>query len=71
MNTTWAVVKIRPKTNSGPYGIWTHDLCDIGAALYQLSKQANRGLVIVMFSNKPWSDESVTVNVPKSYMWMK
>ena len=20
-----------------PYGIWTHDLCDTGAALYQLS----------------------------------
>ena len=25
------------KKNSGPYGIWTHDLCDTGAALYQLS----------------------------------
>ena len=23
--------------NSGLYGIWTHDLCDTGAALYQLS----------------------------------
>ena len=22
--------------NSGPYGIWTHDLCDTGAALHQL-----------------------------------
>ena len=22
---------------SGPYGIWTHDLCDTGAVLYQLS----------------------------------
>ena len=21
----------------GPYGIWTHDLCDTDAALYQLS----------------------------------
>ena len=30
--------EIRPqKKNSGPYGIWTHDLCDTGAALYQLS----------------------------------
>ena len=37
MNTTWAVVKIRPEKYSGFYGIWTHDLCDIGAALYQLS----------------------------------
>ena len=23
--------------NSDLYGIWTHDLCDTGAALYQLS----------------------------------
>ena len=37
MCTTWAVVKIRPEKNSGLYGIWTHDLCDTGAALYQLS----------------------------------
>ena len=29
--------KIRPENNSGPWGIWTHDLCDTGAALYQLS----------------------------------
>ena len=34
MNTTWAVVKIRPEKNSGLYGIWTHDLCDTGAVLY-------------------------------------
>ena len=25
------------KKNSGLYGIWTHDLCDTSAALYQLS----------------------------------
>ena len=25
------------KKNSGPYGIWIHDLCDTGAALYQQS----------------------------------
>ena len=24
------------KKNSGLYGIWTHDLCDTGAVLYQL-----------------------------------
>ena len=27
----------KPEKNSGLYGIWTHDLCDTGAALYQLS----------------------------------
>ena len=25
------------KKNWGLYGIWTHDLCDTGAAFYQLS----------------------------------
>ena len=33
MNNTQIVVK----KNSGLYGIWTHDLCDTSAVLYQLS----------------------------------
>ena len=37
MNTTELVVEMRPEKNSGPYCIWTHDLCSTGAALYQLS----------------------------------
>ena len=37
MNTAWEVVKIWPEKNSGLYGIWTHDLCDTIAVLYQLS----------------------------------
>ena len=37
MNTTELVVEMRPEKNSGAYGIWTHDLCDTGAALYKLS----------------------------------
>ena len=37
MNTTWAAMKLRPESNSGVYGIWTYDLCDIGEVLYQLS----------------------------------
>ena len=37
MNTTSAVVKIGPEKNSGLYGIWTHDLCNTSAVLYQLS----------------------------------
>ena len=36
MNTTELVVEMRTEKNSGPYGIWTHDLADTGAALYQL-----------------------------------
>ena len=38
MNTTELVVEIRPEKILGPYGIWTHDLCDTGASLYQLSQ---------------------------------
>ena len=37
MNTTQAVVKEGLKKNSGLYGIWTYDLCDTGALLYQMS----------------------------------
>ena len=37
MNTTELIIEIRPEKNSGLYGIWTHGLCDTGAALYQLS----------------------------------
>ena len=49
MNTTKLVLEIRPEKNSGPCGIWTHDLCDAGAALYQqLSQQANWKLVIML-----------------------
>ena len=36
-NTTELVVENRTWKNSGPHGIWTHDLCDTGAALYQMS----------------------------------
>ena len=39
--------------NSGPFGIWTHHLCDTDAALYQLSWQANQELVIILVPNKP------------------
>ena len=37
MSITKLVVELRPKENPGPRGIWTHDLCDTGVALYQLS----------------------------------
>ena len=37
---------MKPEKNSGLNGIRTHDLCDTGAALYQLSYQANWELVI-------------------------
>ena len=36
MNTTELVVEIKPEKYSGLYGIWTHDICNTGAALFQL-----------------------------------
>ena len=37
INNTWAVVKIKPEKIEDLHGIWTHDLCDTKAELYQLS----------------------------------
>ena len=37
MNTTELVAEMSPEKNSGLYRIWTHDLCDTSAVLYQLS----------------------------------
>ena len=37
INTNELVLEIRPEKKKGPNGIWTHDLCDTGAACYQLS----------------------------------
>ena len=45
------------KKNSGLNGIQTHDLCDAGAVLYQLSYQANWELVILWVRNIPVKDE--------------
>ena len=64
MNTTWAVVKIRPEINSGLYKIWTHDLCDTSAVLYQLSCQANWELLII---NREVMNKCL--NISKSYVW--
>ena len=36
----WAIGKKKPEKNQGFYGIRTHDLCDTGAILYQLSYKA-------------------------------
>ena len=61
MNTTELAVEIRPEKNSGPYRIWTYDLGNTGAMLYQLSQQANRELVIMLDPNKPSLLVSLTV----------
>ena len=40
---TKAVAKIKPEKNSGLNGIRTHDLCDTGAALYQIELSSQLG----------------------------
>ena len=52
-----AVAKRKPEKSSGLNGIRTHDFCDAGAVLYQLSYQANRELVILLARNIPVKDE--------------
>ena len=42
---------IKPEKNVGLNRIWTDDLCDTGAVLYQLSYQAYCGLVTLWVSN--------------------
>ena len=37
MNNKELVAETRHEKNSGLYRIWTHNLCNTGAALYQLS----------------------------------
>ena len=39
--------ELKPEKNSDLNGTQTHDLCDAGAVLYQLSYQANWELVIL------------------------
>lgn len=51
---------MKPEKSSGLYEIQTHDLCNNGAVLYQLSQQANWELVIfataevVSYIHKRW-----------------
>ena len=46
-------MKLKPEKNSGLNGIRTHDLCDTGAVLYQLSYQAIWELVSLGVRNIP------------------
>ena len=45
--------KRKPEKTSGLYVIRTLDLCDAGAALYQLSYQANWEQVVELVGYKP------------------
>ena len=61
--TTFAVVKRKPEKNQACTGFEPYDLCDTGQALYQLSYQANRELVIWSVLNKPVKDKDERMNI--------
>ena len=52
-----AVVKLKPKKNSGMNMIPTHDLCHTSAVLYQLSYQATWELVTLWVCSIPVKGE--------------
>ena len=56
-NLSSCEIKAWKNWNSGLNGIRTHDLCDTGAVLYQLSYQANWELVILWIRNIPVDGE--------------
>ena len=57
------------KKNSGLNGIRTHDLCDTGAVLHQLSYQANWELVIVWIRYIPVEVMRWKWIYENSYIW--
>ena len=59
-----AVVKLKPEKNSDLDRIQTHDLCNNGTVLYQLSYQANRELVMLWVCNIPIDGEEYITIIP-------
>ena len=61
---------LKPKTNFRPErGIRTHDLCDTGAVLYQVSYQAIWELVTLRVRNIPVESEECKWIYESSYIW--
>ena len=53
-NLSSCEIKHWPEKKSGLNGIGTHDLCDTGVGLYQLSYQANWELATLWYCNWIW-----------------
>ena len=62
-------MKLKPEKNSGLNGIRTHDLCDTGAVLYQLSYQAIWELVTLWVRNTPDYGDVKKWIYERSYIW--
>ena len=63
---TKAVAKIKPEKNSGLNGIRTHDLCDTGAALYQIELSSQLGAGHSVSSIYTHLGDEMIVNIWKS-----
>ena len=63
-------MKLKPQKNSGLNGIWTHDLCNMGAVLYQLNHQDNWELLKMLLHNIPIDGEECKQLYEKSYIWI-
>ena len=62
-------MKLEPEKNPGLNGIGTHDLCDTGAVLYQLSYQAIWELATFWVHNIPEEGEEYKWIYETSYTW--
>ena len=66
---TLSSCEIKAWKNSGLNGIRTHDLCDTGVLLYQLSYQAAWELVALWVRNVPVDDEEYKWIYERPYIW--
>ena len=62
-------LKLKPEKNSGLNGIQTHELCNTGALLYQLSYQANWELATFWVLNIPEDGDDYKWIYETSYLW--
>ena len=66
----WAVVKLKHEINSDLNRIRTHDLCDTGAVLFQLSYQVIWELITLWVRNIPVGGEGCKWIYDWSYIWI-
>ena len=69
MSAVVSLTQLKPEKNSGLNRIRTHDLCDTGAMLYQLSYQAIWELVTLWVRNIPVEGEECKWICERSYIW--
>ena len=73
MNTTELVIEMRPEKNSGPLGIWTHDLCGPLPAVSSRSVLPSKLLPVVgdvIVSGNPFSFGPISLVISHSAMFL-